>query len=57
MPGWSDENENPYKQLLEHWDREIADDFLHSLNAVRRAYWAEAVKVIDLTTSIGKVSS
>lgn len=39
IPGWSEHSEQLYKQFLENDDKEIGDELLHSLDAVKRAKW------------------
>ncbi|KAG5886721.1 hypothetical protein JTB14_030787 [Gonioctena quinquepunctata] len=54
VPGWNDECEREYRNFQESGDRDIADNLLHNLNAVRREKWTDTVSNLDFKRSSRK---
>ncbi|KAG5889102.1 hypothetical protein JTB14_010364 [Gonioctena quinquepunctata] len=57
VPEWNDECEKEYRNFQQSGDREIADNLLHNLNAVRREKRTETVSNLDSKRSSRKAWS
>ncbi|KAG5876421.1 hypothetical protein JTB14_032622 [Gonioctena quinquepunctata] len=57
VPRWNDECEREYRNFQESGDREIADNLLHNLNAVRREKWTDTVSNVNFKRSSRKAWS